>query len=92
FVATDAAGNSASATATHDYSVDITAPVATLTINVVAGDDIVNLAESKASQTISGKASGEFQTGDVVSFKLNGTTYSAAVDKDGNWSVSVSGA
>ncbi|MBD9518224.1 Ig-like domain-containing protein, partial [Pseudomonas sp. PDM22] len=92
FVATDAAGNSASATATHDYSVDITAPVATLTINVVAGDDIVNIAESKSPQTISGKASGEFQTGDVVSFKLNGTTYSAAVDKDGNWSVSVSGA
>ncbi|WP_448675503.1 Ig-like domain-containing protein [Pseudomonas nicosulfuronedens] len=92
FVATDRAGNTASATATHDYSVDITPPVTNLTINVVAGDDVVNLAESKAQQTISGKASGEFQTGDIVSFKLNGTTYSAAVDKDGNWSVKVAGA
>ncbi|MBD9680867.1 Ig-like domain-containing protein, partial [Pseudomonas sp. PDM18] len=71
---------------------DVTAPVAQLTINAVAGDDIVNLDESKAQQTISGKATGEFMAGDLVSFTLNGTQYSAAVDTSGNWSVQVAGA
>ncbi|OQR26824.1 hypothetical protein BWR15_30745, partial [Pseudomonas sp. T] len=91
-VAHDAAGNSADVKASHPYSVDLVAPVATLTINPVTSDDILNLAEAQTPQTISGKASGEFQVGDIVSFALNGTTYSAAVDKDGNWSVKVAGA
>ncbi|MBD9680876.1 hypothetical protein IB274_29550, partial [Pseudomonas sp. PDM18] len=30
--------------------------------------------------------------GDVVSFELNGTTYSATVAADGKWSVQVAGA
>ncbi|MDH2003919.1 Ig-like domain-containing protein, partial [Pseudomonas sp. GD03691] len=91
-VAHDGAGNASEVPASRPYGVDLTPPVATLTINVVAGDDIVNLAESKAQQTISGKASGEFKAGDLVSFTLNGTTYSAAVNASGNWSVSVAGA
>ncbi|OQR26305.1 hypothetical protein BWR15_30995, partial [Pseudomonas sp. T] len=78
-VAHDSAGNVSDVVADHAYSVDTVAPVATLTINVVAGDDIVNLEESKVQQTVSGKAGGEFQAGDVVSFKLNGTDYSAKV-------------
>jgi len=92
FTATDMAGNSATVSASHLYGVDITPPVATLTINVVAGDDIVNAQEAASSQTISGRASGEFMTGDLVTFTLNGTTYSAAVNGAGNWSVNVAGA
>ncbi|WP_236173286.1 Ig-like domain-containing protein [Pseudomonas pseudonitroreducens] len=88
----DLAGNANTATASHAYSVDVTPPVATLTIDVVAGDDVVNLEESKVNQTISGKAGGEFQAGDIVSFTLNTVTYSAAVATDGKWSVSVPGA
>ncbi|MBD9680838.1 Ig-like domain-containing protein, partial [Pseudomonas sp. PDM18] len=94
-VAHDAAGNQSSVTANRPYTVDVAAPDAAstqLTIDTVAGDDIVNLAESQVQQTISGKAIGEFQVGDVVSFKLNGTTYSATVAADGKWSVQVSGA
>ncbi|WP_318652928.1 Ig-like domain-containing protein [Pseudomonas sp. PDM18] len=94
-VAHDGIGNSISVEATRAYTVDVTPPSAAttqLTIDTVAGDDIVNLAESKVQQTISGKATGEFQAGDVVSFKLNGTTYSAAVAADGKWSVQVAGA
>ncbi|MBD9518225.1 Ig-like domain-containing protein, partial [Pseudomonas sp. PDM22] len=90
-VAHDAAGNSADVKASHAYTVDLTAPVATLTIDTVAGDDVVNLEESKVQQTISGKASGEFKAGDLVAFILNGTIYSAAVDKDGSWHVQVAG-
>ncbi|MDH1053122.1 Ig-like domain-containing protein, partial [Pseudomonas sp. GD03903] len=91
-VAHDRAGNISSVSADHAYRVDTVPPVATLTINVVAGDDIVNLAESQTSQTISGKAGGEFLAGDLVTFTLNGHVYSAAVNASGDWSVAVSGA
>lgn len=69
--------------------VDLIAPEATLTINVVAGDDILNLAESQTNQTISNKVAGEFLPNDLVTFTLNGTTYSAAVNASGDWSVPV---
>ena len=90
-VAHDAAGNDASVVADHAYVVDVTPPVATLSIDVVASDDVVNLVESQAQQTISGKAGGEFKAGDLVSFTLNGHAYSAAVKASGDWSVSVAG-
>ncbi|MFJ3264435.1 Ig-like domain-containing protein, partial [Pseudomonas sp. NPDC086581] len=78
----DPAGNFSEQSQPFPLVIDLTAPDATtaqLAIDTVAGDDIVNSAESKVQQTISGKATGEFKAGDVVSFKLNGTTYSAAV-------------
>ncbi|KJK00332.1 hypothetical protein UB43_13745 [Pseudomonas sp. 21] len=91
FVATDIAGNTTTVTAGLDYDVDLIPPVATLEINVVAGDDIVNASEANTNQTISGKAGGEFLAGDLVTFTLNGTDYSAKVAADGTWSVQVSG-
>ncbi|OQR26326.1 hypothetical protein BWR15_30945, partial [Pseudomonas sp. T] len=84
-VAHDAAGNSASVVADHGYVVNVEPGSVSLAIDVVAGDDIVNLAESQTQQTISGKAAGAFSEGDVVSFKLNGTDYSAKVAADGTW-------
>ncbi|MDY8772670.1 hypothetical protein UY868_25195, partial [Escherichia coli] len=62
-----ASGNSASAT--HAYSVDASAPV--LTINTGAGDDIINDAEHAQALVISGTSSGG-EAGDVVSVVLNG--------------------
>ncbi|MCP1652690.1 Ig-like domain-containing protein [Pseudomonas nitroreducens] len=91
-VAHDAAGNNASVVADHAYSVDLDPPVATLTIDVVAGDDVVNLFESQVPQLISGKVGGEFMPGDLVTFTLNGTVYSAAVNAAGDWKVTVAGA
>ncbi|MBD9628689.1 Ig-like domain-containing protein [Pseudomonas sp. PDM19] len=76
------------------YTINISAvePGATeLTIAPVAGDDIVNLPESKTEQTVSGKVRGVFQEGDQVTFTLNGHDYSATVGADGKWSVSVAG-
>ncbi|MFJ3264447.1 Ig-like domain-containing protein, partial [Pseudomonas sp. NPDC086581] len=78
----DPAGNLSEQSQPFPLVIDLSGPSATttqLTIDTVAGDDIVNQAESQVQQTISGKATGEFKAGDVVSFKLNGTTYSAAV-------------
>ncbi|ELJ3020773.1 Ig-like domain-containing protein [Escherichia coli] len=76
-------GNTASAT--HAYSVDATAP--TLVINTIATDDIVNAAEAGNPLTISGSSTAE--AGQTVTVTLNGVTYTGTVQADGNWSVSV---
>ncbi|EEQ2474079.1 Ig-like domain-containing protein [Escherichia coli] len=80
----DKAGNPGSAS--HNLAVDTTAPV--LTINTVAGDDIINDAEHAQALVISGTSSGG-EAGDVVSVVLNGKTYTTTLDASGNWSVGV---
>ncbi|HDK0011391.1 TPA: Ig-like domain-containing protein [Escherichia coli] len=80
----DKAGNPASAT--HNLTVDLAAPV--VTINTVAGDDIINDAEHAQALVISGTSTGG-EAGDVVSVVLNGKTYTTTLDASGNWSVGV---
>ncbi len=80
----DKAGNPGSAS--HNLAVDTTAPV--LTINTVAGDDIINDAEHGQALVISGTSTGG-EAGDVVSVVLNGKTYTTTLDASGNWSVGV---
>ncbi|AHA63380.1 Membrane glycoprotein [Shigella dysenteriae 1617] len=72
-------GNTASAT--HAYSVDATAP--TLAINTIATDDILNAAEAGNPLTISGSSTAE--AGQTVTVTLNGVTYSGTVQADGSW-------
>ncbi|HHL6481174.1 TPA: Ig-like domain-containing protein [Escherichia coli] len=78
--------NGNSATTTHAYSVDASAP--TVTINIIAGDDILNAAEAGAALTITGSSTAE--AGQTVTVTLNGTNYTGTVQTDGSWSVSVS--
>ena len=77
--------NGNSATTTHAYSVDASAP--TVTINIIAGDDILNAAEAGAALTITGSSTAE--AGQTVTITLNGTNYTGTVQTDGSWSVSV---
>ncbi len=49
--------NGNSATTTHAYSVDASAP--TVTINTIAGDEIRNAAETGAALTITGSSTAE---------------------------------
>ncbi|WP_431223660.1 Ig-like domain-containing protein [Serratia sp. L9] len=83
-VVTDAAGNSNTLSTT--VTVDATAP--TLTVNVIAGDDVLNAAEVLASQTVTGSAS-LADAGRTVTLTLNGKTYTAVVQPDGTWSASL---
>ena len=66
---------------------------ATVTIDVIAGDDIVNIVESQGSVLVTGKVSGQtlFAEGDIVEITTNGNTYRGTVQADGTWSVSVRG-
>ncbi|HDP6911148.1 BapA-related adhesin SiiEA [Escherichia coli] len=77
--------NGNSATTTHAYSVDASAP--TVTINTIAGDDILNAAEAGAALTITGSSTAE--AGQTVTVTLNGENYTGTVQTDGSWSVSV---
>ena len=80
----DKAGNGSSTTA--DFTVDTAAPV--VTINTVAGDDILNTSEQGQAQIISGQANGAAE-GDVVTVTVGGQTFTGVVLADGSWSVGV---
>ncbi|WP_425267812.1 Ig-like domain-containing protein [Enterobacter hormaechei] len=80
----DKAGNPASAGAS--VLVDTTVPQ--ITFNIVAGDDIVNIAEHGQALIVTGKVMGA-QAGDVITLTLNGKDYTAMLDGAGNWSVGV---
>ncbi|WP_409245253.1 Ig-like domain-containing protein [Enterobacter asburiae] len=81
----DKAGNNGQTT--HTLTVDTVAP--TVTISIVADDDIVNNAEQLAGQTISGTTTAE--QGQTVTVSFNGHSYQATVGADGSWSVFVPG-
>ncbi|ELE9703645.1 Ig-like domain-containing protein [Enterobacter cloacae] len=80
----DKAGNPASAD--HNLTVDVTVPA--VTINTVAGDDVINITEHAQAHIISGNATGA-AAGDKVTVTIGGQTYTTVLDAAGNWSVGV---
>lgn len=83
-IATDVAGNSQTISAT--VPVDTLAP--TLTINPLAGDGQISLAEAAGSLTLSGTASVS-EAGREVTITLNNESYTATVGPNGVWSVAL---
>ncbi|CAM3518978.1 MULTISPECIES: Ig-like domain-containing protein [Yersinia] len=84
---TDVAGN----TTTVNKTVIMDAAPAnlpTLDIHNFAGDNVLDGAEQKVNQTISGSTT-HIEAGQVVTITLNGKTYTATVDGVGNWSTQV---
>ncbi|MEB6659773.1 beta strand repeat-containing protein, partial [Acinetobacter vivianii] len=81
-------------TADHIYTVDTTAPdnsTTTITINPVAGDNILDSTEAGTDQTISGSVTGEYKVGDVVIVNVNGVDITTTVQTGGVWSITVDG-
>ncbi|WP_116326843.1 Ig-like domain-containing protein, partial [Klebsiella aerogenes] len=58
------------------------------TFNIVAGDDIVNIAEHGQALIVTGKVTGA-QAGDVITLTLNGKDYTTTVSADGSWTLNV---
>ena len=89
----DAAGNPASAEADRGYSVDTTPPEAAITIDTIAGDDVINKAESESNITLTGTVGQDVKAGDKVTVTVNGKDYTTTVNADGKtWNVNVPGA
>ncbi|POD97760.1 Ig-like domain-containing protein [Pectobacterium odoriferum] len=85
---TDAAGNTT--TVTRPLTIDSGATTApTITINNFADDNVIDGAEAKVSQQLSGTTT-NVEAGQVVTISLNGKTYLATVQSGGVWSINVS--
>lgn len=79
-------------TATDDKTITVDTDItAGITINTVAGDNIINANESTAATTqITGKVSGDVQPGDHVTLTANGHEYRGVeVAQDGTYTVDV---
>ncbi|MGG4604805.1 retention module-containing protein [Paenalcaligenes sp. Me131] len=88
----DAAGNTATANAERPYGVDTDLPEATITIDTIAGDDVINKAESTKDVTLTGTVGKDVKAGDTVTVTVNGTDYTTTVNTDGKtWNVDVPG-
>ena len=77
-VGSDIAGNSFSAATTSTHSVD-TVATASISVDPITADDIVNAAEASGSVNVTGTVGGDASVGDSVSFDINGTSYSGTV-------------
>ena len=91
---TDDAGNSATS-AELEVTID-TEAAATITVNAIAGDDIVNATEAAGTVAITGTVGGDAKPGDTVTLTLqaegqDATTYTGTVGADGTYSINVPG-
>ena len=76
----DAAGNAGGTS----HNVTLNGDVPTITINTLSTDDIINAAEHGTSLILSGTTTAP--AGQTVTITLNGQTYTAVVDSNGQWS------
>ncbi|ALK89388.1 Ig-like domain-containing protein [Limnohabitans sp. 63ED37-2] len=104
----DKVGNNGAVSASDSARLDTTGPApvvspesiinppagkASLSIDNVTADNIVNLAESALTNVaITGTARGEFKAGDTVTLTVNGRNFSGTVNASGQYSINVSGA
>ncbi|WP_421328778.1 retention module-containing protein, partial [Aeromonas veronii] len=90
---TDAAGNSTTATDTEGYSVDVTPPAATITLDAnITADDVINATEAGQQIPVTGSVGGDVKVGDTVTLTVNGKTFTGLVLADKTFSINVPGA
>ena len=91
---TDLAGNIGTGNSIH-YAIDNVAPnsgTTAITVDNITADNVVNGQEAKDNVLVTGKVSGEFQVGDVVTLILNGKSYlTQVINAAGDYSVFVKG-
>ncbi|RZQ20940.1 Ig-like domain-containing protein, partial [Vibrio vulnificus] len=83
-------GQIGSSTSTEVYFVD-TSSLATIRVNPITSDDVINFVESQSNVIVSGRVGFDAKAGDLVSMTINGTLYTTTVLADKTWSVEVSG-
>ncbi|MGB3601251.1 MAG: retention module-containing protein, partial [Marinomonas sp.] len=83
-------GQQGEADTTETYLVDTSAR-ASISVNSITSDDVLNTEESSSTVTVSGRVGFDAAAGDVVSMTINGQDYSAVVLANKTWSVDVDG-
>lgn len=87
----DDAGNVGTSNGSKSYSVD-TLYSASISVNNLTDDNVINKDENDSTVTISGSVSGDdWEEDDNITMSLNGTDYQASLDSNGAWSVDVNG-
>ncbi|MEG0010042.1 MAG: Ig-like domain-containing protein, partial [Aeromonas sp.] len=85
-------GNSTTATDTEGYSVDVTPPAATITLDAnITADDVINATEAGQQIPVSGTVGGDVKVGDTVTLTVNGKTFTGLVLADKTFSINVPG-
>src|SRR5690606_12927283 len=88
----DDTGNPNTASPDRAYSVDTTLPAAGISLNPIAGDDLLNAAEAAGSVTLSGSVTGDVKPGVPAPRTSDLSSYTTTVNADGStWSVGVPG-
>ncbi|WP_043128477.1 retention module-containing protein [Photobacterium leiognathi] len=85
----DDVGNSATATTTHDYTIDIQASI---TIDPITGDNVITQQEGhEPTLPVTGTVGKDVLPGDTVTVTINGNEYTTTVQPDMSWTVNVTG-
>ena len=89
--ATDAAGNATTATDDQAYTVDTVAPVASIILDAITGDNIVNAAEAvDTTVAVTGTVGGDVADSDIITLTVNGVAYTGT-STGGVFSIDVAG-
>ena len=91
FTESDALNNESAVSPSLVVVIDTTPPPApVITVNSITPDNIINIAESKTNQTVTGTVTGA-REGDLVTITVNGVAKTTHVAAGGTWSVTVAG-
>ena len=91
-VAFDAAVTPNTAAALSVQAVDTLAPVASITLDAITADNIVNAVEAGGTVAVSGTVGGDVEVGDTVTLTVNGnSSYTGQVQAGLTFSIDVAG-
>lgn len=80
----------ATATASQAYSVDTTAPTASISLDSITADNVLNAAEAGGTVAVTGTVGGDVTDGDTVTLTVDGVDYTGTVSS-GAFSINVLG-
>jgi VCBS repeat-containing protein len=81
-----------SAAASAGGQIDTTPPALTISLDPIAGNDVLDAAEAAGSITLTGRAGGDARPGDTVTVRIGNEVFTTAVQADGRFALPVSGA
>ncbi|MEC5205908.1 antitoxin (DNA-binding transcriptional repressor) of toxin-antitoxin stability system [Vogesella perlucida] len=87
--ATDPAGNSTSSSV--PVTIDTTPPAASITLNSITADNVINATEAGQQIPVTGSVGGDAKAGDTVTLTVNGKTFTGTVAADKTFSINVPG-